>query len=84
MNQGTATINRIRGLLTAVGILVPKKANTIKKRAQPRRENLPGYLNQVINDWLRELSRLDQRVAQSDVMIREMARQDTTAMPMPC
>lgn len=75
--QRTATINRIRGLLTEVGIVMPKKAETIRKLACQHLEDLPGYLNQVVNDLLDELSRLDQRVASYDVMIREMARQDS-------
>jgi transposase len=38
---------------------------------------MPGYLNQVINDLLDELSRLDKRIGSYDVMIKEMARQDS-------
>lgn len=75
--QRTATINRIRGLLTEVGIVMPKKAATIRKFAHEHLEDLPGYLNQVVNDLLDELARLDLRVAQYDVLIREMARQDS-------
>jgi transposase len=75
--QRTATINRIRGLLTEVGIVMPKKAATIRKLAHEHLEDLPGYLNQVVNDLLDELGRLDLRVAQYDVLIREMARQDS-------
>lgn len=75
--QRTATINRIRGLLTEVGIVMPKKAETIRKLARQHLEDLPGYLNQVVNDLLDELSRLDQRVAQYDGMIKDMARQDS-------
>ena len=75
--QRTATINRIRGLLTEVGIVMPKKATTVRKLAHEHLEDLPGYLNQVVNDLIDELARLDQRVAQYDVLIREMARQDS-------
>lgn len=75
--QRTATINRIRGLLTEVGMVMPKKADTIRKLAQHKLEDLPGYLNQVVNDLLDELGRLDQRVGKYDVMIKEMARQDS-------
>jgi transposase len=75
--QRTATINRIRGLLTEVGIVMPKKAATVRKLAHEHLEDLPGYLNQVVNDLIDELARLDQRVAQYDVLIREMARQDS-------
>jgi hypothetical protein len=54
--QRTATINRIRGLLTEVGIVMPKKAETVRKLACQHLEDLPGYLNQVVNDLLDELS----------------------------
>ena len=62
--QRTATINRIRGLLTEVGIVMPKKAATVRKLAQENLEDLPGYLNQVVNDLLDELSRLDSMLYQ--------------------
>jgi transposase len=75
--QRTATINRIRGLLTELGIVMPKKAETIRKLAYQHLEDLPGYFNQVVNDLLDELSRLDKRVDSYDVLIREMARQDS-------
>ncbi len=70
----TATINRIRGLLSEVGIVMPLKAETVRQKAHEHLEDLPGYLNQVINDQLDELARLDERVAAYDVMIKEMAR----------
>lgn len=70
----TATINRIRGLLSEFGIVMPLKAETVRQMAREHLEDLPGYLNQVINDQLDELSHLDNRVAAYDVMIKEMAR----------
>ena len=66
----TATINRIRG----VGIVMPLKAETVRQLARQHLEDLPGYLNQVINDQLDELARLDERVDAYDAMIKEMAR----------
>lgn len=75
--QRTATINRIRGLMSEVGIVMPKKADTVRKLACEHLEDMPGYLNQVINDLLDELSRLDKRIGSYDVMIKEMARQDS-------
>lgn len=74
VEQRTATINRIRGLLSEVGIVMALKAETVRQMAREHLEDLPGYLNQVINDQLDELARLDERVAAYDVMIKEMAR----------
>ena len=73
VEQRTATINRIRGLLSEVGIVMPLKAETVRKMAREHLEDLPGYLNQVINDQLDELARLDERVGEYDVMIKQMA-----------
>src|SRR3990167_9067555 len=50
------------------------KAETVRRMARESLEDLPGYLNQVINDQLDELARLDERVARYDLMIKEMAR----------
>jgi transposase len=69
----TATINRMRGLLSEVGIVMPLKADTVRRMAREYLEDLPGQLNQVINDQLDELARLDARVAGYDQMIKEMA-----------
>jgi transposase len=61
-------------LLSEVGIVMPLKAETVRKMAREHLEDLPGYLNQVINDQLDELARLDERVAGYDVMIKQMAQ----------
>lgn len=76
VDQRTATINRIRGLLAEQGIVMPQKADTVRKMAHEHLENLEGYLNLVMNDLIDELSRLDKRIAGYDVMIKEMARND--------
>jgi transposase len=70
----TATINRIRGLLSEFGIVLPLKANTVRQQAALHLEALPGHANTVIGDLLSELTRLDERIAQYDVHIRGLAR----------
>jgi transposase len=75
----TATINRIRGLLSELGIVMPLKASTVSRLAVAMLEDLPGYANTVIGDLLSEVSHLDQRIAQYDAMIRAMSRKDTAA-----
>jgi len=72
----TATLNRIRGLLSEFGIVLPLKAATVRREACRHLEDLPGYANLVIGDLLSEVTRLDERVTQYDTHIRQMARGD--------
>lgn len=79
VEQRTATLNRIRGLLSEFGIVLPLKANTVRRRACECLEDLPGYANTVIGDLLSEVTRLDERIAQYDHHIQTIARQDARA-----
>jgi transposase len=72
----TATLNRIRGLLSEFGIVLPLKATTVRREATQHLEDLPGYANLVIGDLLSEVTRLDERVAAYDTHIRTLARGD--------
>ncbi len=74
IQQRTATINRIRGLLSEVGIVLPLKAATVRREACRHLESLPGWANTVVADLLTELERLDARIAQYDRHIQQMAR----------
>jgi transposase len=71
----TACINRIRGLLSEFGIVLPLKAEVVRRQAHEHLEDLPGYANLVIGDLLSEVHHLDQRIAQYDVHVRTMARE---------
>jgi transposase len=77
IEQRTATINRIRGLLSEFGVVLPLKASTVRRQATACLEDLPGWSNTVIGDLLSELMRLDERIALYDRHIAQMAREDT-------
>ena len=79
VEQRTATLNRIRGLLSEFGVVLPQKAATVRRRACECLEDLPGYANTVIGDLLSEVTRLDERIAQYDRHIQAMAQQDVRA-----
>lgn len=79
VEQRTATINRIRGLLSEFGIVLPLKAATVRRRACECLEDLPGWANTVVGDLLSEVSHLDERVTQYDQHIRQEARSDARA-----
>jgi len=72
--QRTATLNRIRGLLSELGIVLPLKAATVRREALAQLEELPGWANTVVGDLLSEVSRLDERIAQYDRHVRAIAK----------
>jgi transposase len=74
VQQRTGTINRIRGLLSEFGIVLPLKAATVRREALRQLEDLPGWANTVVGDLLSEVSRLDERIAQYDRHIEQMAK----------
>ena len=75
----TATINRLRGLLSELGIVLPFKAATVRRQAGACLEDLPGWANTVVGDLLGELHRLDERIEQYDVHVQSIAREDERA-----
>jgi len=78
----TATINRIRGLLSEFGIVLPQKAEVVRREAAQHLEELPGYANTVIGDLLSEVHHLDQRIKQYDAHIHAMAKDCTAAQQL--
>lgn len=82
VEQRTAIINRIRGLLSEFGIVLPLKASTVRSRAAACLEDLPGWSNTVIGDLLSEMTRLDERIALYDRHIAQMAREDPRAQQL--
>ncbi len=82
VEQRTATLNRIRGLLSELGIVLPLKAATVRREALAHLEELPGWANTVIGDLLGEVTRLDERIAEYDRHIAFMARHSTQAQQL--
>lgn len=82
VQQRTATINRIRGLLSEFGVVLPLKASTVRSQAMACLEDLPGWSNTVVGDLLSELTRLDERIALYDRHIAQMARADARAQQL--
>jgi transposase len=79
IEQRTACINRIRGLLSEFGIVLPLKAATVRREALQHLEDLPGWANTAVGDSLSELHHLDERIALYDRHLAQMAREDTRA-----
>jgi transposase len=65
--------------LSEFGIVLPLKAEVVRREAARQLQDLPGWANTVIGDLLSKIHHLDQRIAQYDVHIRAMAKQCTPA-----
>lgn len=78
----TATINRIRGLLSEFGVVLPLKAEVVRREARNHLEDLPGYANAVIGDLLSEVGHLDERIKQYDRHVHDMASRCTAAQQL--
>ena len=76
VEQRTSLINRIRGLLSELGIVLPLKAATIRRQAHQHLEDLPGWCNTVVGDALSELTHLDERIGQYDKHLALIAKED--------
>jgi transposase len=74
VEQRTALINRVRGLLSELGIVLPQKADTIRRELAPLLEDLPGHCNTVVADVITDLERLDARIAEYDRHIARCAK----------
>ncbi len=66
VEQRTALINRIRGLLSELGIVLPLKVATVRREAHNHLEDLPGWCNNVVGGALSALTHLDTRIKQYD------------------
>lgn len=82
VEQRTATLNRIRGLLSEFGVVLPLKAAVVRREALQHLEDLPGWANTVVGDLLSEVSRLDERIGQYDQHIATLAKADSAAQQL--
>jgi transposase len=79
IEQRTGLINRMRGLLSEFGIVLPLKASTVRLQAGATLEELPGWARLAVGDCLDELHRLDERIAEYERHLAQQARQDERA-----
>lgn len=76
VEERTATINRIRGLMSEFGIVLPQKADTVRRCAHLALEHLPGWARRSVTDLLGHLTLLDQRIAEYDTHLKRVAKED--------
>lgn len=76
VEERTATYNRLRGLLSEFGIVLPQKVACLRREIGAHLEDLPGYANQCVGDLLAHADQLDVRIETYDRIIAKAARDD--------
>jgi transposase len=76
VEQRTGMINRLRGLLSEFGVVLPQKAATVRRQAAEHLEDLPQWANTAVGDALSEIHRLDERLDEYDRHVSLMAAAD--------
>lgn len=72
--ERTATINRLRGLLSEFGVVLPLRAVTVRRQALQAAEPLPDLARRAVGDLLEHLRLLDERIMAYDRQIESQAR----------
>jgi transposase len=76
IEERTATINRIRGLLAEFGIVLPQKADSVRRGACLTLDSLPHWAHRAMSDLLNHMGELDCRIAEYDTHLKQTAQSD--------
>src|SRR5215831_13111803 len=66
VEERTATINRIRGLLSEFGVVLPLSSDVVRRKAHAALEELPALARRAIEDLCAHLRELDAKVLAYD------------------
>ena len=72
--ERTAIINRLRGLMTEFGVVLPLRSVTVRRETARAAEALPELARAAIDDLLEQLRGLDERVEAYDRRLEAQAR----------
>lgn len=72
--ERTATINRLRGLLSEFGVVLPLRTVNVRRQAAQAAEELPQLARGAIGDLLEQLRQLDERIDGYDRQIEQQAK----------
>jgi transposase len=73
--ERTATINRLRGLMSEFGVVLPLRAVTVRRQAAAAAEALPDLAKRLVSELLEHLRALDDRISAYDDELEAQARQ---------
>ena len=79
VEERTATINRIRGLLAEFGHVLPQRAVEVRRRLPELLEQLPPLAARALTDLHAHVRALDQRILDHERELERLARTDERA-----
>jgi transposase len=79
VEERTATINRIRGLMAEFGVVLAQRAIEVRRSAAAALEKLPALAARAVTDLLAHVRVLDERVQEYERELKAHARQDERA-----
>ena len=79
VEERTASINRIRGLLAEFGVVLPQRAVQIRRGAAAALEQLPVMAAEALRELLAHVNLLDERIGTYERQLEQHARSDERA-----
>jgi transposase len=79
IEQRTATLNRMRGLLAEFGVVLPQRAEQVRRAAVTAAEALPTLAREAIADLRAHLAYLDERISHYEQQLVCLAKQHEPA-----
>lgn len=79
VEERTATINRVRGLMAEFGVVLAQRAIEVRRRAASSLDALPARAARAVRDLLDHLRVLDARVAEYERELEQHSRRDEQA-----
>ncbi|MGF6880313.1 IS110 family transposase [Paraburkholderia sp. MM5477-R1] len=76
VDERTAIYNRIRGLLSEFGVVLPQSPERLRREITVHLDSLPSWANRCISDLLEHAGNIEARLAEYDRAIRQIARDD--------
>lgn len=76
VEERAATYNRLRGPICEFGVVLPKKADGLRREIGTLLEDLPGYAYRRVGDLLARADALDARIAEYDQRIAQATKAD--------
>ena len=74
--ERTALYNRLRGLISEFGLVLPQKVDCLRRKIGEHIDPLPTQVQYCIQDMLTHADQLNQRIDHYDQMIKASAKQD--------
>jgi transposase len=79
VEERTATVNRIRGLLAEFGVVLPQRVIEVRRGAAAALQQLPALAARALTDLLAHVRVLDERVGEYERELEQHARRDERA-----